>query len=67
MRSTLRSSEQYRARNAENVAKTCERFVYPIAKITRLHDIKHDRHIFLEKFMRYTKVSIYFVIVLFKC
>ena len=47
-----------RARNADHAARTCERFVYPVVKITRLPNM-------VDTFTRCAKVcGLFFLIVL---
>ena len=40
----VRRDHVNRARNADHAARTCERFVYSIVRITRFYDLKHGRH-----------------------
>ena len=52
---SIRRDQVNRARNADYAARTCERFVYSIVKITRLYDYQ-TWQTFSEKFTRCAKV-----------
>ena len=49
-----------RPRNADHAARTRERFVYSLVKITRLYDYQTWQTHFFEKFTRYAKVCVFF-------
>ena len=50
-----------RAQNADQAARTCERFVYSVVKITRLYDYQ-TWQTFFEKFKRCAKVCGLFIL-----
>ena len=53
-----------RAQNADHAAKTCDRFVYSIVKVTKLYDYQTCQT-FFERFIRCSKVcGLFFLIVL---
>ena len=57
-----------RARNADHAARTCERFVYSLVKITRLYDYQTWHTHCFEKFTRCAKVcGLFSLIVRFGC
>ena len=60
----VRRDHVNRARNADQAARTCERFVYSVVKITRFYDYqKWLTHLF-EKFTRCAKQCGLFLVVL---